>query len=104
MSKEESVTVTLDFPFEWDGDRKVETIEIPRPKAFHMRGLNVKKLETDTDEMFKLLQKLIGEPPRFLDKIDFADITKMMGVVEGFLSSGPASASEEATKTSGKTA
>ena len=97
MSKDEKATVTLDFPFEWTEGETISEIEIPRPKAHHMRGLNVKRLETDTDEMFKLLQKLIGQPPKFLDRIDFQDITKMMKVVEGFLQPGPSLDSEPKT-------
>lgn len=89
MSESESVTVTLDFPFDWTEGEKITQVEIPRPKAFHMRGLNVKRLESETDEMFKLVQKLLGQPPKFLDKMDFADVQKIMEVVSGFLPSGP---------------
>ena len=88
MSKEESVTVKLDFPFDWTEGETITEIEIPRPKASHMRGLNVKRLESETDEMFKLIQKLIVQPPKFLDKIDFSDFTKIMKVVEDFLQPG----------------
>lgn len=94
MSKQDSVTVTLDFPFDWTEGETISEIEIPRPKAIHMRGLNVKRLESETDEMFKLIQKLIGQPPKFLDKMDFSDILKIKTVVEDFLQPGAPSAGE----------
>lgn len=87
MSDDQRV-VTLDHPFVW-ADEQVTTITLKRPKAKHMRGLNIKRLESETDEMFKLVQKLIGEPPAFIDELDFSDIQKIMEVVEDFLSSGP---------------
>lgn len=97
MSKDDKITVTLDFPFEWTEGNIVSEIEIPRPKAHHMRGLNVKRLESETDEMFKLLQKLIGQPPKFIDRLDFQDFTKIMKVVEDFLQPGDSSDSEPKT-------
>lgn len=99
---EEKTTVKLEYPFEWAEGETISEVEIPRPKAFHMRGINVKRLESETDEMFKLLQKLLGQPPKFLDRMDFVDVQKIMEVVEGFLQNGPSS--DTATGTTGTTA
>lgn len=85
---ENSVTVKLDFPFEWTEGEQVTEVEIPRPRAFHMRGLDAKKLESDIDEQFKLLQKLLGQPAKFLDKMAFSDAQKLMEAVQSFLPSG----------------
>lgn len=80
-------TVTLQDPFEWAGEQVTE-IEVPRPMVFHMRGLNTKRLSEETDEMFKLLQKLLGVIPKYMDKLSFADSMELLGVVNDFLPSG----------------
>lgn len=82
-------TVTLEFPFSWTEGETIREITIPRPTAGHMRGLNIKKLESDVDEMLRLVQKLIGQPAKFVDKIDFSDLNKIMECVGSFLPSGP---------------
>lgn len=86
---ESTATITLKYPFEWADGETISEIEVPRPKAMHMRGLNIKRLQTDTDEMFKLLQKLLGQPPKFIDKMDFEDVQEIMETVSSFLESGP---------------
>lgn len=87
-SSNEPTVVKLDHPFTW-ADEQVTEISVPRPKAFHMRGINIKRLESETDEMFKLVQKLLGQPPKYLDQFDFVDVQKIMEVVSGFLDNGP---------------
>lgn len=82
-----NIEIKLDHPFQW-GEQEISSISLPRPKAKHMRGLNVKKLSEETDEMFKLIQNLINEPAKFIDNIDFEDIQKIMETVSDFLDSG----------------
>lgn len=83
----ESVTLKLENPFKW-GDQEVTEIVIPRPTAKHMRGLNIKKLSEETDEMLALLQSLINEPKAYIDEMSFSDVVAAMGVVTDFLPSG----------------
>lgn len=89
----ETKTIKLKHPFEW-GDETISEIELPRPKAGHMRGLNVKRLQEETDEMFKLVQKLLNQPPKFLDRMDFVDVQTIMEAVGDFLPSGPATGNQ----------
>lgn len=85
----EGETITLEYPFEW-AEENISEIFIPRPKAFHIRGLNFKKIEGgDGDEVLKLIQKLTGHPPKFVDKIDIADFQKMGEVIAGFFPESP---------------
>ena len=86
--------VTLQHPFKWADDQgDVTEITVFRPKVFHMRGIDFKKLDGNMDEMLKLVHKLTGHPPKFLDKIDFTDLEKIIEVITGFLDSGQKSGS-----------
>ena len=87
-----SQVIELTYPFEWDNqDEKITEIEIPRPKAKHIRGMNFKKIESgDADEVLKLIQKLTGHPPKLIDRLDIIDIQKIGDVISSFLDSGPA--------------
>ncbi len=86
----EGEVVTLEYPFEWTKGETISEIKLPRPKAFHVRGINFKKIEDqDADEILKFVQRLSGHPPKFVDKIDIMDIQKIATVVSGFLDSGP---------------
>ena len=88
-----SIQVTLEHPFTWiqnGEDAKVESVRVPRIKAHHMRGINGKALENgDMDEVFKLVQKLLGEPKSYVDKIDMADFKTIGEVLNYFLPDGP---------------
>lgn len=87
----EYVTLPLKKPFVWDKkDEPVTEVKISRPLGYHMRGLNVKLLESHTDEMFKLAQKLLAQPPKFIDKMAWADLERVLEVSQAFLSSGEA--------------
>lgn len=89
-----SKQVELLHPFKWGKGEDAETIKsvkVPRIKAQHMRGINGKALENgDMDEVFKLIQKLLGEPKAYIDNIDMADIQVIGEVLGDFLPSGPA--------------
>lgn len=79
--------VQLQDPFKY-GDDTITEIEVPKPMVYHMRGLNVKKLQEDTEEMARFLQKLLTQPPKFVDKISFADFQELMDVANDFLQPG----------------
>jgi len=89
-----SKQVELLHPFKWGKGEDADTvtsIKVPRIKAMHMRGINGKALENgDMDEVFKLIQKLIGEPRVYIDCIDMADIQVIGEVLGDFLPDGPA--------------
>ena len=82
--------VTLEYPFTWREGEEITEIDLPRPKAMHIRGLNFKKIENgDADEILKLIQKLTGQPPKWVDKIDLADIIQLADKIQDFLPNGP---------------
>lgn len=87
---DKNVTVQLDDPFEWESDKdQITEIVVQYPRVHHIRGVNLTKCDDDSDEIIKLCTKLIGKSPRFIDRISFKDMTKIIDVVKGFLSPSP---------------
>lgn len=86
----ESIDVELSHPIQWGENKVYEKFTITRPKAKHMRGVNFKKIEEqDGSEILKLIEKLSGEPPSVVDRLDLTDVMKIAEVIQVFLPSGP---------------
>ena len=79
-----TVNVTLPIPFEKDGNTITE-IELTKPCAGHLRGLNLKDIcEMDFAAAYTLLPRISTLTERDLLDIDVENLAPLMVEIAGF--------------------
>lgn len=77
-----SVAVKLKEPITF-GEELIETLTFIKPKAKHMKNLNIKDMKMS--DMLALMSVLSGQFPQALDELGMHDLIFCSGVLEGFL-------------------
>lgn len=77
-----TVTVCLHDPIQV-GEETVSELKFKKPKAKHLRGLDLGKM--NVDDFLKLASNLTAEPPSTLDELSFKDLAEVTGVMNSFL-------------------
>jgi hypothetical protein len=80
------LTVSLDYPIEFDSQRITELVFDRRPKAKDFKGLPAGNFTFD--ETLLLVSRLTGVPVPAVNELDIADFTKVMKGVSSFLPDG----------------
>ena len=89
--KSSTVTITLEYPFEWQGDNgkeEIKEIVLRRPKGKHLKGITK---DVGMGEMFNIAAKIaVNEyiTPSFFDEMDAADCMTVTEVIGDFLDGG----------------
>ncbi|GAB3528694.1 phage tail assembly protein [Photobacterium alginatilyticum] len=78
----ETKSVTLDFPFEYKG-QKVETLDIRRPKV-RDQLIADKQNKESADKEVHLMSLLAGVEPELIQELDFNDYEQVQEVIVGF--------------------
>lgn len=80
-----TVTVRLKEPARFGDDVAVELV-LSKPKAKHLKGLNLKEMKAD--ELILLAAKLSGQFPQLIEDLGMDDFLCVAGVVGDFLGGG----------------
>lgn len=79
-----SVTVKLKHRIQF-GEEIIEELKFVRPKAKHLKGLDLKAMTSDS--MITLMSKITAQFPQALDELDLSDFVFCTEVIESFLDS-----------------
>lgn len=74
----------LQYPLEWDG-KKIESIEIRRPKGKYLKKLNK---STDMGSIIGIASDCSDYTPQFFDELDGVDYIGVTEVIGDFLDVG----------------
>ena len=89
--KAKTVTIKLQYPFEWQGEHgkeEISEVEFSRPKGKHLKGITK---DVGMAEMFNIAAKIsVNEyiTPSFFDEMDAADCMTVIEVIGDFLDGG----------------
>ena len=89
--KSKSVTVNLEYPFEWpteNGKEEVKSITLGRPKGKHLKNIGK---DVGMHDMFQIAAKICEEDfvtPAFFDEMDASDCMTVVEVIGDFLDNG----------------
>ena len=89
--KSKTITIDLDFPFEWEGDNGeelIKSVELSRPKGKHLKNIGK---EVSMHDLFKIAAKIATAKyvtPAFFDEMDASDCMKVVEVIGDFLDGG----------------
>ena len=86
MAKQRTTTVSLEYPFEWDG-KEVSEVTVRRPKGSDLRAIEAMEKDKDaseSDRSFGALARLSDVPIEAFDEMDGEDIARLSEVVSGF--------------------
>ena len=84
MSKENSITINLDYSFKVDGV-KVDKISLRRPKVKDMLSVD-SACESDAEKEINLFSNLSEISPSDLKELDMKDYSKLQKSYQDFLS------------------
>lgn len=86
MDKPPTTTVTLKYPFEWEG-KKITEVTLRRPKGSDLRAIEVienTKGASRYDIAFGSYARLSDLPVEAFDEMDTADLAKVTALLKGF--------------------
>ena len=83
-----SVTVNLDYPFNWGDEERIENLTFQRPKPKHMKKMKLDMASMTFEDITGLAGKLCSQPPSVMDELDIVDLVTVSEVIEGFLPDG----------------